>query len=614
MPSHLSFPLEVSIPSRNGQPAGSVNLMAGITMIVGPNGSGKTQILRAIKDYIRSLGAPRAVRYVSAGRLAPLEQYRSNYDGHRMDSSQILYDSMQLGSEGEKQRRHSIETIVGDFHTLSARPDLQVKVGERLSRLFGREIVLEWDKGILKPRFCTPSVGDTYYPASREASGLLQLVCLLSAIYDDEIGVLLIDEPEVSLHPQLQSFLFREMQSVAGDPIDPQKKLIILATHSTEMLEIRELLDLQNIVFCSEPGSPPSQVSPLAPELSNRRLQGLVARIGQEHKLAFFCRRPFLVEGPSDAIICRGLDRRLGLYLEAAGSQIVPVVGKGEIPTVVKLFRLLGKNPLALADLDYLADGTKLINAFLNNEEANTAASHLGHPSAVEFAGRVYSDFSSLLESNRDRLGSMIEGLQVSQIDDETKRKVLAWLLQAKSEGSIGASWWNLKTRFLALLKLLQSQGCFILTKGSIEAYFQNAEAQAEGTKPQAAVMEVESFCDFSENYLTQTYSDIVTALEMASSCEPIDEVRAIREILLAVAAPAVAALDSAASSDSLGRIAARIVGEKASLFGIRVVDGNSGSLEIAMKSRILPTEKFPLVLRRGCNLISEVDRQLGID
>lgn len=58
------------------------------------------------------------------------------------------------------------------------------------------------------------------YSSGREASGLLHLVGILSALYDDEVGVLLIDEPEVSLHPQLQAFLLKEISRVAGIPSD----------------------------------------------------------------------------------------------------------------------------------------------------------------------------------------------------------------------------------------------------------------------------------------------------------------------------------------------------------------------------------------------------------
>jgi Predicted ATP-dependent endonuclease of the OLD family len=86
--------------------------------------------------------------------------------------------------------------------------------------------------------------GGASYAANHEASGILQLVALLAAIHNDEIGALLIDEPEISLHPQHQAFLLEEMERVAGDPSDHSRKLIVIATHSASLLPLRKLSEL----------------------------------------------------------------------------------------------------------------------------------------------------------------------------------------------------------------------------------------------------------------------------------------------------------------------------------------------------------------------------------
>lgn len=116
---------------------------------------------------------------------------------------------------------------------------------------------MEWDAGNLKANFARLDTEGNAYSSAREASGLLQLVVLLAELYDDEVGALLIDEPEVSLHPQLQAFLLREIHRVAGNPDEPGKKLILMATRSTEMIEVRQPEDLASIVFCYEYGNQP---------------------------------------------------------------------------------------------------------------------------------------------------------------------------------------------------------------------------------------------------------------------------------------------------------------------------------------------------------------------
>ena len=159
------------------------------------------------------------------------------------------------------KQRHQIETISGDFHTLYKRPDILIKVQERLRKLFKRDIKIEWDSGFLKVFFLRVGASNTYYSSAREASGLLHLVGILSALYDDEVGVLLIDEPEVSLHPQLQAFLLKEITRVAGIPgEDGYKKIIVMTTHSTEMIKISKTDDLLSFIFCNDLKEAPIQI------------------------------------------------------------------------------------------------------------------------------------------------------------------------------------------------------------------------------------------------------------------------------------------------------------------------------------------------------------------
>ena len=98
-------------------------------------------------------------------------------------------------------------------------------------------------------------------------------------MYDDEIKVLLIDEPEVSLHPQLQRFVLNEIKKVAGDYNEQGKKLIVMSTHSTEIIDINKVNDLPNYVFFLDDGSSPKQIEPLDDVLKNKKLKELIIRM-----------------------------------------------------------------------------------------------------------------------------------------------------------------------------------------------------------------------------------------------------------------------------------------------------------------------------------------------
>jgi energy-coupling factor transporter ATP-binding protein EcfA2 len=148
----MTFPinLNVNIESHNGNYDRSVTLRSGLTVLIGPNGSGKTHLLRALKNSLISHTKDKKVRFLSAGRMGLLEQYRSDYNGHH--GGYPPYNSAQFGSKSDVVRRHNIETLEGDFQTLSERADILIKVQERLRKLFKRDILIEWDGGSLKVR------------------------------------------------------------------------------------------------------------------------------------------------------------------------------------------------------------------------------------------------------------------------------------------------------------------------------------------------------------------------------------------------------------------------------------------------------------------------------
>ncbi|HBU76897.1 MAG TPA: AAA family ATPase, partial [Muricauda sp.] len=201
----MTFPFELTINLNqsgiSGVQSKTIQINGGVTTFLGPNGSGKTQLLRGLKSSLGSNASGKKIRYVSAGRLGPMENYRSDFDGQR---GQPMFDQASFGNKTSTQRRHKTETILGDFATLSERPDILIKVQERLRKLFKRDLTIDWDGGNLKVFFSrVDQTNSSNYSSAREASGLLHLVAILAALYDEEVGCLLIDEPEVSLHPQL---------------------------------------------------------------------------------------------------------------------------------------------------------------------------------------------------------------------------------------------------------------------------------------------------------------------------------------------------------------------------------------------------------------------------
>ena len=600
----MEFALSITanINSHEGDFSREIELRSELTFIVGPNGSGKTHLLKGLKESFNSY-TNKKVRFISAGRLSPLELYRSKTNRFHYD-----IDDAEFGDKSDTNYRHEIESISGDLHTLYKCPDIFIKVQERLRKLFKRDIKIEWDSGYLKVFFLRVEASNTYYSSAREASGLLHLVGILSALYDDDVEVLLIDEPEVSLHPQLQAFLLKEITRVSGIPSENgYKKIIVMATHSTEMIKISKTNDLLSFIFCNDLKEEPIQIPKDAGELQNKHVKALVARLGQEHKLALFSRTPLLVEGPSDVIICNTLSDKLYLNLEAAGSQILPINGKEAMPETVKLFRLMGKTPTVLVDADAFADGINLITAYFSDKKirniADTLVSKKGMEGILKITNEIYNKFCSLVDKNWDEIAETAKNHPYFTLrEDESlnkKRSVLCTLL---NHDNLSGEWERLKDRITALFNIFEEVGLFILRKGAIESYYHNNNAITE--KVDDAVTESEYILSLSEEELGSTYQDILKCLKYASDSESIDESRAIRDELLSFVSPIHA--HYAEGEENLNTL-----GRQSSIFSYRI--NEEGKLELSITSNVLDVTGFPIILNKNDDLLTVINKKLGI-
>ncbi|HBB29644.1 MAG TPA: hypothetical protein DC000_10455, partial [Clostridiales bacterium] len=579
----------------------NISFNSGLTVFIGPNGSGKTQVMKALKTLLCQRGITRKVRYLSSNRVGILEQYRSQTMYYDMNNQNTY-----LGDINYKKARHQIEVATGDFFTLDERKDVYIKVSERLSTLFDRDIFLQWDSGNLRVFF--GKHGDSeQYDISAEASGLINLVSILAALYDDEVGVLLIDEPEVSLHPQLQTFLINEIISISGDYEDKHRKMVIMATHSINMINIKDTSVLPNFVFFSDDGKLPMQIEPNAEELSNRKLRDLVGRLGQIHKTAFFAKRPLLVEGISDSLLCNYFDDRFELYLGIAGTQILPVDGKGQFPATVKLMRMIGKTPIVLADLDAFIDDNDVVNLFVNEELAKKKALEFGHADLSVFVRNIKSDFNSMCNKQDNILNNIFTNHSywkkredVDDISSKFKKRAILAVLMENSNADIvswdnGEEWIGIKTRLITLFNSLEEAGCFILRKGTIENYYLFSNQETSSGKPSAALDEIESLREVEDRIVRDNYADILRALEFSSRTKKADEIDAIKRELLCELPSILYVLNKDTTVNDINAIIRRARGTNQSLFEYEpIIENDTLSIDVKLNSKIINVSGFP--------------------
>lgn len=227
-----------------------------------------------------------------------------------------------------------------------------------LSSLFNRDISLEWDSGNLVPRARLASTGSIYRIDRDECHGIRELLVMLTHLHHDAYNFLIIDEPELNLHPQYQSFFLQEVRKIAGQHVSgTSRKGVILITHSPFIVDLRSYDDMQSVYCFSADHSPPRFIGSLD-DTQRTRLVSLIPRLNVHHKQLFFADNPIIVEGIFDAQLIEAIQERRKASITAAGSCLIDVGGCEEVTKYVELCRHFAKNAYFLFDLDSLFTGS----------------------------------------------------------------------------------------------------------------------------------------------------------------------------------------------------------------------------------------------------------------
>lgn len=329
-----------------------------INFLVGPNGSGKSKFATALHSHLNN------ARMLGTDRLSGMEQTNalSNFRGDPLSRGFAKNQFDQY--KGAGRQGSGIDTIV----LLEERLDLRIQVEATLSHLFNRKIILEWDSGSLIARAELGETGNSYRFDRDECHGIKELLVLLTHLYNDEHPYLIIDEPELNLHPQYQAFFMQEVRKIAGNfYVDNKKKVIFLVTHSPFILDFRSIEDVKSVISFDLNHSYPKHILDLDPR-STEKLSNLLPRLNVHHKQLFFSDNPIFVEGVLDAQIIETMQEARGVSVAAAGSCIIDAGGCEEVNCYLDLCIAFGKNAYFLYDLDSLFEGN--LRACINDDDS----------------------------------------------------------------------------------------------------------------------------------------------------------------------------------------------------------------------------------------------------
>jgi len=318
-----------------------------INFLVGPNGSGKSLFAEALKSHLPETRILGTDRLSGMEHTSPYKDLLGDRFANGLAKNQFHYFK-KAGDQG-----FGLDTIV----LLEERMDLRIQVEATLSDLFNRRIMLEWDSGHLIARVQVGDTGSSYRLDRDECHGIKELLVLLTHLYNDEYPYLIIDEPELNLHPQYQAFFMQEVHRVAGDPsAESTRKIIFLVTHSPFILDFRSVDDVKSVISFDLDHSIPKRLLNLD-AAATKKLSSLVPRLNVHHKQLFFSDNPIFVEGNLDAQLVGAMQEARGVSVAGAGSCIIDAGGCEEVNHYLELCTALGKKAYFLYDLDSLFRG-----------------------------------------------------------------------------------------------------------------------------------------------------------------------------------------------------------------------------------------------------------------
>ncbi|MCV2489360.1 AAA family ATPase [Geodermatophilus sp. YIM 151500] len=236
-----------------------------------------------------------------------------------------------------------------EMYVLKDQPEVGLRVAAFLKRTLGRMVELREESGFLDPYV---TVGGIEYSLFRdEGHGLREMVVLLVATYRKEWPLLVVDEPELHLHPSMARLWLTELSrecAVTG-------RRAVVVTHEPTMLKPRTQDDLKAIWSFAH-GRTPLRVGDVIEPWQQDRVAASLSENPQLMAQLAFSPRPVLVEGVTDVAALTVAINRLEPPEVVAQTDFVNCGGAGKVGLWFGVCRKLGFDVKAVGDLDAIFD------------------------------------------------------------------------------------------------------------------------------------------------------------------------------------------------------------------------------------------------------------------
>ncbi|MCE0963473.1 AAA family ATPase [Pseudomonas putida] len=291
--------------------------------------------------------------------------------------------------------------------------------------------------------------GTRKFLVDQASSGEKEILVLLFAIFGLNVrdAVVIVDEPELHLHPRLQKKIYQLLEQLA----ETTANQFILATHSATFVSPSSIQYVSRVY--NENGE--SKIIRLndADLPNSKHLFNIVN--SQNNESLFFADHVLLVEGLSDKIFFeKALDLFYKNTLDKSTVEIIPVGGKGLFRAYEKLLKACKVRYSILADQDYLEQvGSEAIKKMLSTDVNGIKKHVIEDPTSRDGTALVQHIEQALTSGNWDHARDVWEYIKSRR-------------LRIQPELTIEQN-----NQIKDFIEQKRNDGVYILSRGALESY-----------------------------------------------------------------------------------------------------------------------------------------------